>query len=1824
MSSHKVRRTAYLSHLSTAINKLNSAITEKASEETVTVYLEQVNLKYVRVETATDIIQEDMEDEDELTADIDKMNEVENVVTELRVRTKLYLEKAKPKVSEPKPEPPATAQNPIPIQQQQLSAKLPDAKLQEFHGDEESFPSFLDNFNALVDSNKLLPDVEKFAYLRSCVKVDVINHFPLTANNYKPALEKLKRTYGDTGLIASKHQNALLDMSKRKKPTNITELQDFFNFLETKMTCLEALERPVDTRDQMLITLIFRQLPKNLKKQIAKLGDHSTVPKVMDIISEHIKTSKRMKFREESDEDSDSDNDSKFYNKYQTPVNPQSHIQNNMEPNSSSASLPVVSNRKYTCAYCNQNHPALHCQNITNIEERKESLKKSNRCFNCLATNHRVNDCRSNWRCRHCQRKHHTSICSSNEQRRERPSDSVETRNTNTNYQGVTTGSSWEASKNVLLQMAQAKLKKPYGIQSITANIFFDIGSQWSYCTEELKRKLDLDVSHKDVIEVHTFGNVASKVSTSDVVTLDIVKNQFKKTITVHTSPSICNPLPTFNISNRKLKELHNVELAFPDVKYNGDHHIDLLIGADLYWEFMEADYITTSFGARAIKSKLGWILSGPISHNNSITSTAINIVNSKVLQTLDLDLVSPNKNWVHEVISKSQKPLLSSNLDPGYTKSTTNASKKLREPVPTRINAVVNTYEHKVQQLNPDSIEKVDDWFQYEGKISEAFCSDLSFFWNTEHIGILPEEDEPTILQLFLDKIKYQTATRRYEVEFPCKTNLLNNLPDNYHLCELRLSSLLKKLNKDENKQVLNAYQDIIYKQLQDGVIEEIQPNSTPKGIVHYLPHHCVIKTEKSTSKVRIVYDGSAKANRKSISLNQCLHAGPSLVNNMIAVLMQFRMYKIGIVADISKAFLQIQITEKDRDLTRFIWKHDGCSNNIMKTYRFTRVPFGLASSPFLLNATLKFHINTYKELYPELVRKLLQSFYVDDMVTGVDSKEEGINLIQQSYEIMNDASMVLSKWNTNSKPILKQSCPPVNENLAEDTCKILGLIWNTLSDEFIFDFQSLLIFYQKLQPSKRTILRVIQKIYDPLGLLTPYLITAKLILQTLCKAQITWDEELPQYQLEKWQTWIQDLYNIKKIAIPRCINSNNKSRKEIVGFCDASKHAYAAVIYLRCIDDKNNVTSNLIISKSRVSPMKSLSIPRLELLGAVLLVRLGSTVRNCLQLWDISNTTYFSDSMNVIYWIRGSKRWNTYVSKRLEEIYNLSSKSQWHYCPSQENPADYPTRGMDMKELLQSRKWFYGPAFISETNMIKEFTEVSTPSKECLAEELKISTTCVSIVPHSVSNIIELKKYSKYMKLLRVTAFTLMFIYLRIRKQKVTFLDMIERAEKLWILNEQKTHYPEVIDKVTGEISQRKRNPVKQLDLFIDSEGILRCSGRYKYTDITFKSRFPILLPKYSHLTSLIVQYKHVKVKHGGMKATLLELRDEFWIPQARKAVQIIINKCVVCRRINAKSYIAPNPPPLPPIRLSELPPFTHTGVDYAGPLYLKERGCQDSYKAYIALFTCASSRAIHLELVPSMSSPSFRNCLIRFVSIWGAPRYMISDNAKSFKKSAEDLNCIITRSPTQEYLEDNRIVWFFYLEKSPWWGGFIERLVSSVKSPLRKILYRTFLSYDDMSTLLKEIQSILNSRPITYIYNDDIEEPLTPSHLLIGKRSTQLPITGNVIDDNNAPNQYRRMLVNKFQTRWKKEYLSELQDYHINRQRSHNQDNCPNIGDVVIMKEDSPRTNWKLARVTNIFTGRDGKVRSIEVKKPNREITRRPPQLLIPLECNMSDPK
>ena len=448
------------------------------------------------------------------------------------------------------------------------------------------------------------------------------------------------------------------------------------------------------------------------------------------------------------------------------------------------------------------------------------------------------------------------------------------------------------------------------------------------------------------------------------------------------------------------------------------------------------------------------------------------------------------------------------------------------------------------------------------------------------------------------------------------------------------------------------------------------------------------------------------------------------------------------------------------------------------------------------------------------------------------------------------------------------------------------------------------------------------------------------------------------------------------------------------------------------------------------------------------------------------------------------------------------------------------------------------------------------------------------------ALSNIIDTTKFNELTRLLRVSAIVLKFIKkLKARISKEQFLEVevltaeeLKEGRNLWIRESQRKL----------ELKPNYENLKQQLGIYEDEEHILRCRGRLGNSCLTEETRFPIILPRNHQLSRLIVEACHRKVHHGGLKESLAELRSVYWIPKGRKFVKRILHQCVTCRRIQGLAYKPPQPAQLPEARVSEASAFIHVGIDLAGPVFVKQKSGSEKEmkKAYICLFTCATSRAMHLELTPDLTTEAFLRCLRRFVTRRGTPTSITSDNAKTFKRANRELAKLFKGQELQEFAGNLGISWKFILEKAPWWGGYYERMVKLVKQSLRKILGKAQLTYEELLTVITEIEGVLNSRPITYVYTDVEEEPLTPSHLIMGRRLVTLPKERDLSDEEDTETtlhrraRYLSKLLEHFWKRWSREYLVDLREFHSCR--STNIKTKVQVGDVVLIQDDGlPRS-------------------------------------------------
>ena len=368
------------------------------------------------------------------------------------------------------------------------------------------------------------------------------------------------------------------------------------------------------------------------------------------------------------------------------------------------------------------------------------------------------------------------------------------------------------------------------------------------------------------------------------------------------------------------------------------------------------------------------------------------------------------------------------------------------------------------------------------------------------------------------------------------------------------------------------------------------------------------------------------------------------------------------------------------------------------------------------------------------------------------------------------------------------------------------------------------------------------------------------------------------------------------------------------------------------------------------------------------------------------------------------------------------------------------------------------------------------------------------------------------------------------------------------------------------------------------------------------------------------MIVVETHKRLHHGGVSVTVTALRQVSWIPCIRQCVKSILRRCVPCRKVIGKPYKAPDPPPLPKARVTEAPPFTITGVDFTGALYVKEK---EETKVYICHFTCAVRCAVHLEVVTDLTVDTFLLAFRRFSSRKNLPKKIISDNASTYLAAAEELQGMFNSDTLKEALESQKVTWQFIPKRAPWYGEFWEQLVGLTKQTLKKTLGRTFITLKQLETVVTEIEAILNDRPLTYISSDVTDPvPLTPSHLLYGRRVRPIPCPlDNPADLDDADfavgetmiRNRQQKLIQQFWLRWKGEYLTSLRELH--KTTGHNK-TVIKRGDVVIVHDDKLRLNWRLAVVEDLIEGKDGLVRAAHIRMDKLKTTR-PIVKLYPLE-------
>ncbi|GFV99666.1 integrase catalytic domain-containing protein [Trichonephila clavipes] len=504
--------------------------------------------------------------------------------------------------------------------------------------------------------------------------------------------------------------------------------------------------------------------------------------------------------------------------------------------------------------------------------------------------------------------------------------------------------------------------------------------------------------------------------------------------------------------------------------------------------------------------------------------------------------------------------------------------------------------------------------------------------------------------------------------------------------------------MNKLRNGKFFEDYKSVFRQWENLNIIERV-PEVELNNECHYLPHRPVIKLDSATTKIRPVFDASARE-KETIFVNDCLYKGVNLIELIPDILDRFRIYPVGIVADIEKAFLMLSVAPKDRDYLRFFFP----CNEKQLVYRHCRVVFGVSSSPYLLNASIMHLLENCNSECKEVAQKLKSSFYVDNCVTGVFSADEIEIFIEKTKLIMSERCFNLRIFESNvaSKSVDKHS----GETF------ILGIIWDLDNDvlKCCTNFDSLTC---EVKITKRLVLSTVQKVFDPIGMLAPSTLLPKLLLQEIWKMERAWDQELPQNIVNKFMKWFNEIQILKGISVPRCMKIDIFTELHV--FVDASKGSYAGCVFARSIVD-SRVSVILVRAKSRVAPLKLLSIPRLELMACCVGARLVNSILKALNMPDLK-VTLWSDSTTALWWIKEYGNWSVFVANRVKEIRQLTQIQSWKYVPGNMNIADLLSRGCSPQQMLSSR-WWEGPSWLKQNSEYWPDGEISCEPQEVNVE--------------------------------------------------------------------------------------------------------------------------------------------------------------------------------------------------------------------------------------------------------------------------------------------------------------------------------------------------------------------------------------------------------------------------------------------------------------------------------------------------------------------------
>lgn len=1413
---------------------------------------------------------------------------------------------------------------------------------------------------------------------------------------------------------------------------------------------------------------------------------------------------------------------------------------------------------KDDCLCCSNKHSLEECDQFSSKKHKDkiDFLKVKGVCFACLCTGHMSKDCKGRLNCKVCHQAHPTVL------HIKRQSAAMKQFSSDKFDSSKTCGHTGVGKDQCALSILPVQVKSTKGNKVIKTYAFLDPGSSATFCSEELMQKLN--ISGKQVtFLLSTMGQqaIVPAYSLTGLEVSSVDGNHFYQLPEVLTQQKM--PVSTENLitSEDLAKFPYLSKVRIPNIKAN----VDLLIGINAPkilepWEIVNS----CGTGPYAVRTVLGWVVNGPLNGNSGASG-------------MEIPTATVNKIAVC----------------------------RLEE-------MLISQYNH---DFNESNVKK------------EMSREDIRFMEIMEQSAILQDG--------------------KYCLKLPFKTQEVY-LPNNFAVAKQRVLGLKKRfLNNHEFHQEYTGYMnDVISK----GYAEQIPQEQLhcENGKVWYIPHHGVHHPRKGS--IRVVFDCGSTF--QGTSLNNKLLQGPNLTSSLLGVLTRFRQEPVAFMGDIQAMFHQVKVAEEDRNFLRFLWWPDGNISERLEEYKMTVHLFGAVSSPSCASYALRKTADDNQSEFPaHVIQSVKQNFYVDDCLKSSATEKEAIKTMEALIALCQKGGFILEKWISNSRAVLQTV--PVDRrakdlkelDLDRDQLPLeraLGLQWCVETDSFKFKLE-----VKRQSFTRRGMLSVTSSVYDPLGFLAPVMLSAKMMQQELCRRGCGWDDAIPQDILCQWKKWLEDLESLAAFSVDRCIKPRDFGElkyAQLHHFADASTNGYGTVTYIRMLNSENRIHIAFLLGKARVTPLKVITVPRLELTAAVLATKVDTMLKEELNI-KLEDSVFWTDSTAVLKYLNNTdKRFHTFVANRIATIRETVEPSQWRHVCSKDNPADDASRGMKVGTFLKNNRWLGGPAFLwlQEEYWPMDILNVSIDSDDL---EVKRETTVNVISVDEISNPTDqlITYFSEWRRLKVAVAWFLklkriLLERIRLRKEQKTIndglpmnkqdcsvmskgsrlvattkssvltLDDLLGAEEAIVHYCQQQKFSEEISALLSEkMSVKRQSSIYRLDPFLEN-GLLRVGGRLSKAAMPEEVKHPLLLGNDQHISMLILKHVHESLGHSGRNHTISTVRKKFWITNSHALVRKIISGCGFCRRHNRRA-VEQKMADLPKERiLPDLPPFTNTGVDYFGPVEVKNR--RVTCKRYGVIFTCMASRAIHLEVASSLETDACINALRRFISRRGQVKHLRSDNGTNFVGAQRELKealASVNHDKIQGVLSQVGIRWSFNPPAGSHHGGVWERMIRSVKKVLCSVLHQQRLDDDGLHTVLCEVESILNDRPITKLSDDPNDlEPLTPNHLLLLKGKPALPPGLFEAHDQYSRRRWKQVqyLSDLFWKRWIGEYLPLLQE----RQKWNQKKKSLSAGDIVVVMDSSaPRGSWALGKVIEVFPDKNGLVRSVRLQTKSSIIDR-----------------